>query len=33
MLNGNLEEAERLTSYSESLFFRTIGADKGFMAQ
>jgi hypothetical protein len=33
MLQGNLTEAMNLTQMAESLFIRTIGADKGFMAK
>lgn len=33
MLQGNLADAMELTAWSEDLFIRTIGKDKGFMAK
>jgi hypothetical protein len=33
MHQGNLAEAMGLTAWSEDLFTRTIGKDKGFMAK
>jgi hypothetical protein len=33
MLQGNLLEAMNLTQLAETLFIRTIGGDKGFMAK
>jgi hypothetical protein len=33
MLEGKLSEAMKMTTQSDALFTRTIGADKGFMAK